>query len=228
MKGGKHLIKAWHKLAVTPLRPIDKGKKVLAPAGYMLIELLFVITLVSIVGLGIYSMFDSGIRVVERVTSTVREEDLNIFFEKFSRDLQNSFPYIGIPFEGVKDKLAFATTIQTVPELGFNQGIGRVRYFYDRSERAIHRAQEHMSQVFEEEESKSTPVLNGVFSLNFKYYEYVPGENAYKWTEERKSTEEKTSVVKGKIPVAVKIQLEFDDEGKKRSVTRTIAAPVGG
>ena len=190
--------------------------------GFTLIEILITISLAAIVGAGIYSLLDSGIRVADRVANPIREEDLNIFFEKFSRDIQNTFKYSEIPFSGDEEQLSFATTIQAGEELGMERGIGRVRYFYDSGDDSIERAEENLSDLFEEDENRSRSVLGGVTSASFMYYQYTPIDNVYQWITEWEAGDE------NQIPIAVQIRLKYNDEENEKYTTRTFSIPVGG
>ena len=191
--------------------------------GFTLLEILMAVALIAVVSLAMYSNFSSGIGMMRRIARPISEEDLSIFFEKLTREIQNSFRYTDIPVSGEKEKLIFPTTIQTKPELGSDQGIGRVTYFYNASLRSIDRQQENLNQIFKEEKVKTSSTLSHVSALNFQYYGYIPSESKYEWKEEWNSIKEEK-----RIPIAVKIELQYDDEGKKRVFERTIAFPVSG
>lgn len=190
--------------------------------GFTLLEVLLAVSLVAMVALALYSTFNSGIRVMSLVNQPGAEEDLNIFFEKLSRDLQNSFHYATIPFQGKSDRFSFATTIQTDEELGGDHGIGRVTYAYDSAHSAILRTQENISQIYKEKTGPSSKVFFPLSSFQLQYYKYDPVEKAYEWKEEWEETANKM------IPLAVKVVLHFQEEGREQSVARTIAIPVGG
>lgn len=192
--------------------------------GFTFIELLITLALVTLIALAIFSLFDSGIRVLERVAPSLREEDIAIFLEKFSRDLQNSFIYKSIPFLGETGALIFPTLIRTVPEMGGEQGIGRVSYFYDEASQSIERRQENASEIFEEKPPPPIPLLTSIFSLRFQYYEWDPLERAYLWKEAWREEREK----EGKRPLAVKVEIVFKDGRKSHRVEKTFPIPVSG
>lgn len=190
--------------------------------GFTLVEILLAISLVAIVALALYGTFNSGLQVMSLTSRTTEEEDLNIFFEKLSRDLQNAFHYANIPFQGQGDRLSFATTIQTDARLGGDRGIGRVTYAYDPSERAILRTQEDINQIFEEETDAAQNVLSPLSSFRLEYYRYDVLKNSYEWKEEWEEAEEKT------LPLAVKVGFRLQEEKGEKDVTRIISIPVGG
>jgi len=71
--------------------------------------MILAISLLAVVGLAIYGIFDTGIKVMRKIIRPVPGEDLNIFFEKFSHDLQNAFHYGSIPFRGETGEVIFPT-----------------------------------------------------------------------------------------------------------------------
>lgn len=191
--------------------------------GFTLIEVMMAAALTALVGLAIYANFATGIRVMKKLTQPSGDADLYIFFEKFSRDLENAFLYNGIPFHGEKEKLSFATTILTEAVLGGERGIGRVTYSYESGRNSIGRAQENVSQIYQDEEAEARPILDQIYSLTFRYYKYNAKDKIYLWKEEWDEEEEEN-----KNPVAVRIDLEFKDEEGKHSSVKTIAIPAAG
>ena len=190
--------------------------------GFTLIEVMLAASIIAIVALALYATFASGIRVMSLVTRPVAEEDVDIFFEKLSRELQNSFHYAKIPFQGQNDRFSFATTIQTDKKLGGDHGIGRVSYAYDSAHNAILRTQENVSQIYQELSGPSNKVFFPLSSLQVQYFKYDPAEKTYEWKEEWEETEDKA------IPLAVKVVLHVQGEEKEQGIARTIAIPVGG
>ena len=75
--------------------------------GFTLIEILMVTALLSVIGLSLFSVFNSGISVWQRLTQEVIAEDVNLFFEKISSDLQSTFLFSEISFQGKEDEISF-------------------------------------------------------------------------------------------------------------------------
>jgi prepilin-type N-terminal cleavage/methylation domain-containing protein len=188
--------------------------------GFTLIELLLTISILAIVGLGIYSLFDSGIRVVDRVSQSMREEDLTIFFEKLSRDLQNTFVYELIPFAGDEETMTFATTVMTKEELGSDLGIGEVTYSLSGGKEAVMRGQRHLSEVFKEDKAAAVPVLEGVKEMRLAYFQFDPNDESYGWVGEWEDPDNHS-------PLAVKMTLEYYDGTGRYEITRTIWVATG-
>ena len=200
-------------------------------AGFTLIEWLVAISLIAMVGLAIYGIFDSGIKVMRRINRPVPDEDLNIFFEKLSQDLQNAFHYSGIRFKGGAEKIFFATSIQTQPELGGDQGIGAVTYAYDPTRLAILREQKNVSGLHEEKEEKDEEggklqgalVLDRILLLRFQYYGFVPEDKKFFWLDSWEEVDQKMG-----LPFALRVEIVFKEEGAKHHFVRTITIPVAG
>ena len=58
-----------------------------------LVEMLIVVGLVSFVMVAIYTSFANGLKVWKRSQQLVIEEDVAIFFDKFSQHFYNPFPH---------------------------------------------------------------------------------------------------------------------------------------
>ena len=194
--------------------------------GFTLIEVLITSALMAVLALAVYGLFDSGIRVMRKMVRPLPQEERSIFFEKFSRDLQNLFHYAGVAFKGEKERVVFATTVRTQKELGGDQGIGRVTYSYNSDARAIERLQENVSQIYEGKAAQSAAVLIPVDSLSFEYFGPDSSDKTkYLWSDEWDEAEE--NFTKG-IPLAVRVTFTFQDEDQERQIKRAISIPVGG
>lgn len=191
--------------------------------GFSLIEILMVVSLVTMISIAIFGVFQSGISALERVTVSSPEEDIQIFFEKFSRDLQNTFHYTGINFRGEGETIRFPTVMITRTELGGDSGIGRATYSYDASEDAIVRLTENMSDLFQEKSDEPVPVLRKVRSLKFQYYEFDLAQKTFQWLDEWNDEDTKKTDL-----LAVKLEMELEDEGQTRTITKTVAIPISG
>ncbi|MBI4430409.1 MAG: prepilin-type N-terminal cleavage/methylation domain-containing protein [Candidatus Omnitrophica bacterium] len=189
--------------------------------GFTLIEILMAASLAAVVGMAIYSSLASGINMMRKVVETSRDEDAAIFLEKFERDLENSFHYQEIPFQGESESLSFAGIIQTDPGLGGEQGIGRITYYHDSSEKTIVRRQDNVHQLFEDREGNLASALDNISSLQFEYFGYEQTESQYKWNREWDPVARK-----GTVPIAVRAEFQVHGEGGPRIVSKRILIPV--
>ncbi len=186
--------------------------------GFTLIELLLAVTLTAIISFSVYSLFSSSIRVVLRMNGTSADEDLNIFCEKFERDLENLVRYHSILFTGTPNQFSFATPYVLRSNEGLDKGVGRLTFFYDLATKTIQRRQDNMSQIYLEKLGSPIPIFSRVASTRFSYFAYDTNESQYRWFEEYNETA---------LPRAVRIQLEFLNGDRKIELTRTFFIPLG-
>ncbi len=204
--------------------PAGRGEGVFSGIrnGFALIEVLMAVTLTAVISMAIYGSFSSGVRIMKRIANPVFEEDVSVFFEKMTRELENSFLNTDIPFTGDGEQFTLATQFRSHAALGGEQAIGRVTYSYDSRKNSLSRRQEDASQIHEEKEGVVLPVLQHIESLRFHYFGYDGSYSQYLWSDDWDPV-----LKKNKSPMAVKIELEFDDGETREHLARTIAIPVG-
>ena len=193
--------------------------------GFTLIETILAVAIISVIALAVYSTFNQGIRLWQRLTQRTPVSELNIVFEKISSDLRNSFKFSGINFVGGEDNIAFATVILTANKDEENVlTVGEVGYFFDVRTGSLNRQQRNYNQVCQNKPTLLRQMLNNVKSLSFQYYCYNLAQETYIWKNNWQAgeVEEERS-----IPLAVRMRLEFDDNTKEERIIRTIAIPVG-
>lgn len=185
--------------------------------GFTLVELLIVSVMLAVVSLAIYASFNSGIKIWQKAKAQAFNEDLNIFFDKFSSDLRNTFRFTKINFRGDESQVEFATLVksarlqETAP--------GKAIYIYDRQRKELARRLMDFSQVSTGEEPRAQQSLKNVTSLKFTYYTYDPEEKECLWEDEWQGREG--------LPLAVRMELELDAEQEYKFV-RTVSVPVSG
>jgi len=185
--------------------------------GFTLVELLLVLAMLAIVSLAVYATFNSGIKIWQRINTEIPEEDLDIFFYKFSSDLRNSFKFTGIDFLGEKDKVAFSTLVDS--QRLKKRTIGQVIYSYDFLAEILNREERDFSQIYSDESNIATQSLRNIKSLKFQYYSYDKEKKEYLWNDEWQKKE---------LPLAIRIELEFDDSTQANKFTKTVSIPAGG
>lgn len=193
--------------------------------GFTFIELTFVVSLMAIVSLAVYSVFSQGINIWQRLTQDVKTEEINIFCEKISFELRNSFKFSGIDFIGREDSISFPALVTSQTEAGQEQevDIGRIDYSFNFQDKTLERKQANHSQLYQEKSTALRPVLSDVRSLNFQYYYYDPDEEIYLWKTIWQGDEEIAD-----LPLAVRINIDFYEEARDKGITRTITIPAGG
>lgn len=200
-----------------------------AREGLTLIEMLLVCVMVSVVGVVLYVMLANGIGVWQRVTKESPELNMNLFFEKIAEDLRNCFFYETIPFFGQENSLSFATVFKISPqESGFQQEVGRVGYFYEKSSKTLHREEANLSQVSSLYTSAmAEQLMQNLGAFSFKYYYFDKEKNDFFWL---KSWPPEGTVDKRQIglPQAVRIELIFQEGKIEEKHIKTINIPCGG
>lgn len=185
--------------------------------GLTLIELLIVTAILSLVSLTIYSTFNSGIKIWQRVNRKISEEDLGIFFDKFASDLRNSFKFTGLNFSGRDDIIEFPTLVNSLTL--HKRTVGKVIYFYDSGTKILSRKQKDFAQIYNDEEGSIQQLIKNIKSLKFQYYLYDEEKKEYIWQDEWSNEE---------LPLAIKIELGFDDGVQINNFTQTVSIPVSG
>lgn len=190
-----------------------------ASRGFTLVEVLLSISLISVLGLVVYATLNSGLRIWYRANTTCIGEDVNVFFEKLSLDINNSFPYKDIEFIGNAEGFQCASIVSTDSvNPGLARGVGEVSYFYDKERQAILRKKRNLSMIFKEKDGIAQEVITNVTSGRFQYYYYDPRFKEYFWVEEWK---------KGSgIPLAVSVKIDISYGKKDYKFSKVIIIPV--
>lgn len=191
-------------------------------AGFTLVELLVVVSLVALIGMSLYAMFGSAMDMMHRVSRSEVAEDVDIFLERFDREISSQVTFKGILFNGKEMLLSFPSRIELDKRAPLNRGIGRISYFFDESHRTFARSQENLNQIYEPgEEIETTAVLEGVSGLKFQYFVYRKAEKVFEWVPEWDSLENE-----GEIPSAVKVELSCVRGEEPHAFERTVAIPI--
>jgi len=182
--------------------------------GFTLIELLVVLAMVSIIGLAIFTTLSNGIRIWQRLNQTVGQEDINIFFERIARELRNTFEFSTIRFSGENHQIAFAAFL-TAPGVSKPQqsGIGQLVYYYDRASKQLIKEEKNYSQLYKGDSGAKQELLKQINSLEFSYYYYDQESREYLWLPVWQEDY---------LPLAVRIELEFDNGKQLENITRSI------
>jgi prepilin-type N-terminal cleavage/methylation domain-containing protein len=189
-------------------------------AGFSLIELLLVLTILPIVSFAVYSNFNSGIGLWKRLNRPVFEEDIQVFQTKASRDFLETLVFSPISFQGDPERASFPATVRTQSRLGGDRGIGQVTYRYDSDTRAILREERNYVEFCAEKPGRISSVLTGVDSCVLSYMVYDEVLKSYSWSD----------VWSGKpnqAPAAVRFTYTHTF-GERRDAVDTFFVPVGG
>jgi len=185
--------------------------------GFTLIEIIITSAMLALISLVIYTTFSNGAKIWQRLHQDIAEEDLNIFLDKFARDLRNSFKFSTINFLGQEERLEFTTLVYS-PTLN-KTSAGKIIYFYEPEQETLSRQQLDYSQIYSGEESFSKQALKNIKSLKFQYYLYDPQKKEYLWQQDW---------AKENLPLAVRLEFEFDNGYQINKFARTVSIPVSG
>lgn len=197
--------------------------------GFTLVEVLITSVIIAIMSLAIYSVFANGVTIWRRGTeSKTYERRLRINLEKMTGELRNTFKFSSIPFEGEEDSIKFPALISmaynTEEEQIVYQSVGRIIYFYDKSEEALYKRTEDYAGVFnekEDDEDEGALLISNVSELEFSFCYLDNATGNYKWKDDWKKEEQET------IPQAVKINMVLERAGREREIEKIIFIPMG-
>lgn len=175
--------------------------------GITLIELLVAITIFSVVGVAVGSIFASGIKVWRRAEGlNIRQRKALLGLEKVAQELRSSLDFPDIGFSGEKDWLSFPLLV--------DQDIAKVTYVFDSQQGVIFREENAFRDILDEKEGERKGFLPSVSGLSLSYWFFDGDEEEYRW---RDSWSEEEG-----IPLAIKIELMHGDE----TFTETVSIPI--
>ncbi len=183
--------------------------------GFTLIEMLIVTAIISVISLAIFSTFDNGIKIWQRVNNPLPGEDVAIFLNKFERDLRNTFRFAGIEFVGEKDRLEFASLV-TSRNLQ-KTTVGGIIYSYDILNETLKRTEKDFSQIYSDEKGRIAQVLAKIRDLKFQYYYYNDEKKEFQWED---------SWHKEGFPLAVRLELKINNDRETEKHVKTVSLPV--
>ncbi len=210
----------------TSYRPQATGCRLQAPGlqhrkGFTLIELLITTSIISLLGIAVYSTFANGVIIWRRGNENrAYGRNTRLSLEKIARNLRNTFKFSNIPFEGTENSISFPGRILTGENSQYE--LGRLSYFLDESENIFCREQKTYPETFQEGNGKVDKLISQVTTLNFSYCYFDNATGKFKWKDSWKKEEQDS------IPQAVKIELIFEkDSGESSEFTKTIFIPIG-
>lgn len=181
--------------------------------GFTLIELLIVSVIMGVVSLALFGVFNSGIKIWQRMNKSVMNEEVNIFLSKLTRDISNGFEFGVVNFTGGPEEARFATLFYS-PQLE-KRTVGEVTYAYHQG--VLERKERDFSQIYNDQEVSFVPILKKLDFCKFIYYAYDKEAKDYFWKENW--SEER-------MPLAVRIELGYNDELGTHALSRTVSFPV--
>jgi prepilin-type N-terminal cleavage/methylation domain-containing protein len=192
--------------------------------GFTFIEILLVTALMASLSLAVFLCLSNGLKLWHRAQQTILQEDVAIFFDKFSADLRNAFSFSTLAVEGREHSFAFPTIVWMRADRGsvraaeeFTDQLGRVRYVFDSTDGVLARQQANYSQGIRQVWADGAPqvLLRGATEVRFKYH--FTGEKGDDFRAEAKDS----------LPSGVEVEVRFGDGEEERTFRRFFPVPVG-
>lgn len=205
-------------------------KKVPSKGGFTLIELVLVTAILAVIGMAVYGTFLNGINIWKKVTEDSVAEDINLFFEKISFDLRNSFKLTGMRFKGEETRVSFPSTIKYSGRDGIENTIGEITYTIDRRKKTLIRREASYSEVYHKKPGPKRILSENVSSLQFKYYVYEEKYKRYSWVTHWQEKDETLGMqAEERLPLIVKIEIgiPIPNEKGEQTFVRTVRLPAG-
>lgn len=188
-------------------------------AGLTLIELLVSISILSVVGGAILLALYSGILVWEKAGGYDQKRiEVMLALEDLERDARNSFPFYAIAFVGNATSVKFAGTRNEATDEGPARGFCEIEYSFDPSSHVLSRRVSGFPDAGTGD-GVARRVITGAASVKVTYADIPERAGATPvWLEEWNSRD--------RLPMALRVDLEFSGTGEPISITRTIDLPV--
>jgi prepilin-type N-terminal cleavage/methylation domain-containing protein len=142
--------------------------------GFTFVEISLVVVVLSVISLAIYSTFNAGTKIWQRASRYSGEVDISIFFDRFSRDIRNTFSFSLIAADGGVRDLSVAC-LEDGPAAQKKPGpnFGRVNYRFDPQKKSVYRQYLNFSSLLSgSAKYQAQPILSGnIASLSFDYYD---------------------------------------------------------
>jgi prepilin-type N-terminal cleavage/methylation domain-containing protein len=192
--------------------------------GFTFIELLLVTALMASLSLAIFLCLSNGLKLWQRTQQALLQEDVTIFFDKFSGDLRNAFNFSTLAIDGQEYSFAFPTIVWMRTDRGsvraaedFADQLGRVRYVFDAGAGILTRQQANYSQGTRKAwgDAPLQVLLRGAEEVRFKYY--YSGRKSDNFSAEAKD----------RLPSGVEVNVRFRDGLEERTFKRFFPVPLG-
>ena len=213
-------------------------------SGFTFVELMIVSVLIALVGMIVYSAFRQGFALWTRSQYTSRQQMVILLFERFARELNNTFQFEPIGFEGEEEVFSFPGLVQKYDwdwsnkegrfkddDLDYNLTtvalplIAKITYEYDKMERTLVRKEEVYAypdldelkmKPDDWEEETSRLIMEDIEEIEFSY--------VVSKTSELNFHDDFEAEGKMTVPYAVKISLLLKE--MKTPLERTVFIPI--
>ena len=190
---------------------------------FTLMEMLLVTSLVSLVAVAVFGVFNNGLRLWAKGVALDHEGQMAIAIDKIGQDLRSTVAIDNIPFNATEMRMAFPSLVMTEADKNSNRAkegiidqIGAIEYRFEPGEGKIYRRQANYAQALKKQWSDSQEIMAGIeeFKLSF----YYSGSKGFVTK----------SQAQGQVPVGVIIQMRLHGDDMDRWTKHFYAIPVGG
>lgn len=165
-------------------------------------ELLVVVSILSVISLAVYSSMAGGVNIWKRVNATAGESRLILVWEKMQKDLRNTFDFRKIGFGGNGNEIYFPGLVSVKGEdEAIHQEIGRVRYYFDKSR--LCREEMTYVDLIKDVKIECGEEISDVKQAAFEYY----GSKKYSWQTEWQNDS---------VPLAVRFNVILPDTNEEK------------
>lgn len=157
-----------------------------------------------------YTTFSQGLKLWRYAITPRPDWEMDLFMEKFGRDLRSSFAFEPVSFKGKGDHAQFFTLLSKRPVSGeISQIPVQVRYFFNPTENTVYTEEINYPRMLRESPGpvETRKALEGVSGFNLEYYTRDPLTREWRW---------KASWDVSCLPRAVKLSLDLGAENRKK------------
>jgi prepilin-type N-terminal cleavage/methylation domain-containing protein len=195
--------------------------KIKKQTGFSLVEMLIVLSIITVLGTTAFMMLSSGLDIWKKATRMSIDHDLRIFVDKLKQDLGAISKYGGIRIRGTKTEMTFPCYIVSAydpPWLGEQESdlrqINEVAYKYENSHDTLKRS---YRKLYEHDFVTKT-LLRDISSFSFSYF--------YR-QDDKESLKEYDKLNEGIVPKFIKINVKyFVLDKKQKEFSEMIEVPL--
>ncbi|OGX07473.1 MAG: hypothetical protein A2Z88_07210 [Omnitrophica WOR_2 bacterium GWA2_47_8] len=189
-------------------------------SAFTLVEILLVVSLVTMISLTLYNAFSNGLKLWSRSQHLSVEEDIAIFFEKINEELDNSYAFSKFYFKGRTNSFAFPSRVNVWQKSqGKDAAIkepGMIEYFFDPLSDDLYKRESNYGVAIERKFSgEDRLIFSKIKSVGFKYFLRDSEGRLF------------STQITDEMPRGVRIDVTFlDGQGQEKNLSKLIFMPM--
>lgn len=180
--------------------------------GMTLIEILIVVSLISMVSLSLFTFLSQGLQVWKKSQEFRVEQDVALFFDRLTDDVRNLLLYSVLPITGNESEISFSGIVHS-GDLQEEQ-IGVINYRFDFDKNVVWRRQADYGESLRKEFSAEREVLSGVKKVRFTYV-YLTDIDVVK-----------SRSMYDNLPHSIEVEVVLADKYGERVIKKIIDLPI--